>query len=314
MQGVIYINAVSLSCLAKALGEAAGMTFPKNVSLFEIIRSKTSIFHREPIRFNLPDGNSKDQIEYVLEILDEMSLKYQKRYKEIPTLVIDSTDNIVKENPEMFKTLLKKGKSLVNNKVMNIVFISSEEDVIPALKAASERSRCARVFHVPDIDEDKAIDILTQNKCEESLAKEIAKLCDGRLILVLLALDILAEAEEDASNDEVLMEIKECLLSRVRADYDRSKILVGSVFNEKAAILNALIIRSMDLDDLLDYIRENYGIKDDESVPTAINDLVKGNYLVMRGDTVVAFQTALHKTYWMKRRQYLPLPKEKGKA
>ena len=59
----------------------------------------------------------------MLEILDEMSLKYQKRYNEIPTLVIDSTNNIEKEKPEMFQALLKKGKSLVDNKVMNIVFL-----------------------------------------------------------------------------------------------------------------------------------------------------------------------------------------------
>jgi hypothetical protein len=35
------------------------------------------------------------------------------------------------------------------------------------------------VFHVPDVGEEKAVDILINNKCEESLAKEIAKLCDG---------------------------------------------------------------------------------------------------------------------------------------
>ena len=29
VQGVIHVDAVSLSCFAKALGEAAGMTFPK---------------------------------------------------------------------------------------------------------------------------------------------------------------------------------------------------------------------------------------------------------------------------------------------
>ena len=63
------------------------------------------------------------------------------------------------------------------------------------------------------------------------------RLCEGQLILVYLALDTLAVAKEDASNDEILMEIEKCLLSRVRADYDRSKILVGSVFSEKAAIL-----------------------------------------------------------------------------
>ena len=61
----------------------------------------------------------------------------------------------------------------------------------------------------------------------------------------------------------------------------------------------------MDSDKLLGYIRENYGIKDNEAVCVAMDVLVKGNYLVMKSDTVLGFQTALHKTYWMKRRQYL---------
>ena len=117
--------------------------------------------------------------------------------------------------------------------------VSSEGSVIQALKAISERSRCATIFHVPDVGEEKSVDILINNKCEESLAKEIAKLCDGRLILVSLALHILAVKEKDASNDEVLLQIKECLLSRVRADYDRSKVFVGSPgFKEKVAIPN----------------------------------------------------------------------------
>ena len=58
-----------------------------------------------------------------MEVLDEMTIEYQRRYKEIPTLVIDSTDNIVKEEIKMFQALLKKAKSLVNNHQMNIVLV-----------------------------------------------------------------------------------------------------------------------------------------------------------------------------------------------
>jgi hypothetical protein len=110
VQGVIYVDAVSLSYLAKALGEAAGMTFPKKVSLFEIIRSKTSTFHGEPVLHSLPDGNYRDQIEYVLEALGEMIIKYQRRYKELPTLIIDSTDNIAKEQTKMFQALFQESQ------------------------------------------------------------------------------------------------------------------------------------------------------------------------------------------------------------
>ena len=67
-----------------------------------------------------------------------------------------------------------------------------------------------------------------------------------------MALDILAAEEGD---HEVSTHIEECLLSRVRADYDRSKILVGTAgFKEKVAILDALKIKDMDSDDLLDHV------------------------------------------------------------
>ena len=107
----------------------------------------------------------------------------------------------------MFQGLLKKAKSLVNSHKMNIVLVSSEVSVIPALKAISERSRCARIFHVPDVGEEKTVDILINHKCGESLAKEIAKLCDERLILITLALDIIAIEKEGVSNEKVLMQI-----------------------------------------------------------------------------------------------------------
>ena len=59
------------------------------------------------------------------------------------------------------------------------------------------------------------------------------------------------------------MHIEECLLSRVRADNDRSKIFVGTAgFKEKAAILDSLKIKDMDSDDLLDHVRVHYSIED----------------------------------------------------
>ena len=85
-------------------------------------------------------------------------------------------------------------------------------------------------------------------------------MCDGRLILISLALYILAVEKEDY---EVSTHIEECLLSRVRADNDLSKIFVGTTgFKEKAAILDTLKIKDMDSDDLLDHVRVHYGIED----------------------------------------------------
>ena len=77
-------------------------------------------------------------------------------------------------------------------------------------------------------------------------------------------------------------------MSRVRADYDRSKIFVGTAgFKEKAAILDALKIKDMDSDDLLDHVRVHYGIEDTEAVGIAIDVLLQGNYLVMYNSHLV---------------------------
>lgn len=68
------------------------------------------------------------------------------------------------------------------------------------------------------------------------------------------------------------------------------------------------MVKDMDSDDLLHYIKKNHGIKDTKGIGAAVDALVRGNYLVIKHDTVLGFQTALHKTYWMERQQYLDLP------
>jgi hypothetical protein len=61
------------------------------------------------------------------------------------------------------------------------------------------------------------------------------------------------------------------------------------VAREKAAVLNALMIKDIDSDDLLDFVEETYGIKDTEAAGVATDVLVKGNYLVMKG-TVLHYE------------------------
>ena len=79
------------------------------------------------------------------------------------------------------------------------------------------------------------------------------------ILLISLALQVLAV---ERNKEDIVIQIRECLLSRVRVDYDRSKISVGSIgFQEKAVILNALTLGDMDTDDLQEYyLREHYEI------------------------------------------------------
>ena len=143
------------------------------------------MFNREPVVFQLPEGgNSEDQLAYVLTNIGKMAVAFKKKFKYHPTLVIDSVDSIAKADKVMFTTLIKSAKEMVNSTLMQIVLVSSEGHVIPMLDDHSERTRSARVFHIPDLSLQETKEIFRNQGLTETLAKKLSVLCDGRLILI----------------------------------------------------------------------------------------------------------------------------------
>ena len=178
MQGMIYIDATSTSSVPEEIGKAAGIVFTQP-TLIEVLRYKTSTFNREPVLFELPKESLAKQIDYIMKVLESTC---HAVFKKVPVLLIDSADALAKRDEEAFACLLAHCKSLANKHVIGVLLVSSEGHVIPKLNQLSERSRCAPVFHVPDIINNKAEEFLRNYSYSDSLAEKIAFLCGGRWV------------------------------------------------------------------------------------------------------------------------------------
>ena len=86
LQGVLYVDAQSGYKFSTVLAQAAGINLTPLPNLIESFRHHTSIFHREPIHFILPNGSASDQINYVFDNIRHASAYYHKIYNSRPTL------------------------------------------------------------------------------------------------------------------------------------------------------------------------------------------------------------------------------------
>ena len=90
-------------------------------------------------------------LQFVFSGIEKEARTYKWWFGVLPTIIIDSTDHIAKTDRVLFRTLITLTKRLVNDKVANIVLVSSEEHILPALDEQVERTRSAKIFHVWDI-------------------------------------------------------------------------------------------------------------------------------------------------------------------
>lgn len=301
MQGIIYVDARSVYSFPKALAQAAGINLLSKPTLIEVLRRHSSALHREPIYFSLPDTKIPDQINYVLDIIQQASVYYHKVYRKKPTLVIDSADVIAKADRESFELLIRLCKSFVNDKILNIILVSLEGHVIPTMQAMSEGSRQGMIIHIPDICSEDAIKFLTEQKCEQSFAKKIAAVSGGRLLYLIQALDVKHMIEDDSKVDQTYItdRVMKHLTSLVANDFKRSNTHIGQdMCDMKAAALDALVKKSMDEEELQSYLLDRYKWKDQKKLAVALDELLKGNVVVLREEGMLEFQTPLHQKYW----------------
>ena len=265
MQGIIYIDATSTSSVPEEIGKAAGIVFTQP-TLIEVLRYKTSTFNREPVLFELPKESLAKQIDYMY-IMKVLESACHAVFKKVPVFVIDSADALAKRDEEAFACLLAHCKSLANKHVIGVLLVSSEGHVIPKLNQLSERSRCAPVFRVPDIMNDKAEEFLRNYSYSDSLAEKVASLCGGRLVNFVHAIAIKRMQRYD-DDDKVFKSVETHLVGQVRSDYKRSGIQSGTdLFEAKVILLNTLAKKTM---------------QNEEIVEGTKVDLLRGNFLVLR--------------------------------
>ena len=226
-----------------ALAQAAGINLTPLPNLLESFRHHTSIFHREPIHFNLPNGSASDQLNYVFDNIRHASAYYHKVYNSRPTLVIDNVDVIKETDIALYRSLIRMCRSLVSEKVVNVIFVSSEDHAIPTVETISEMSRRGAVVRIPDVSTEDAIKLLEAHNCSKTFANKVADCTGGRLLYLMQALDVknVAECFGEHDQDAILHKVMSHLKAMVADDYKRSKVQIGQdLFNMKAGALEVV--------------------------------------------------------------------------
>ena len=296
-QGIVYVDASTISTLAEDLGEAAGMTFQEIPSIFQSFRSYTSPIHRDPIIFKMPQEEDWKKLEYVIKELERIAPHYTKKYKEIPTIVIDAADTVAKGDSVMFNVLIRGCKRLANNNVVNILLISSEDHVVHSITSKSEGTRKV-VYHFPDISIEEATHLLMMHGEEKSLAEKVGRISDRRLIFLKQILNLLEETDVSCLSDDAKVKVVEKYIKDIVEDHLKtSGLRTGNeYFKEKEAILSIIAKNPMKRQELLYHFYDGDLVQ--ARVETAIDALLKGNFLVLREGNILTFQTQPHKKYW----------------
>ena len=74
------------------------------------------------------------------------------------------------------------------------------------------------------------------------------------------------------------------------------------MFQVKVVLLNTLTKKAMKYKELIECTKAEMGNED--KLRLALQDLLRGNFLVLREGGMLEFQTTLHKSYWMHRKIY----------
>ena len=130
---------------------------------------------------------------------------FKKKYGYSPCLVIDGVDLIAKTDSTVFVYLIDRAKYLANEKVLHIVLVSSEDNVLPLLDSTSSKTRITYVEEVMDISENEAKAFLMTEMAED-VAQKVVSISGGRIIHLIQALTIHMQ-EKDCINRQYLPDV-----------------------------------------------------------------------------------------------------------
>ena len=116
------------------------------------------------------------------DALEEVAKEYKATHGQTPTLVIDAADLVAKQDKAFFLRIQDFAKRCADNKIMTVVFVSSEGAVLPALLESSAFSRAHRVFEVGDIPDADAVAFLVHRGVPRERAENVVhNITGGRL-------------------------------------------------------------------------------------------------------------------------------------
>ena len=193
---------------SKDLAKTIGMSL-EPTSLIDVILSYLTDRYRH--YHTLPD----DRVEatsFVLGILAEQAIKFQKKHGYVPCLFIDGIDLLAKHNRPAFISLVENAKVFANRGDLRIVFVSSEGEIVPLMKTTSSSSRSMTVVEVLDVSDDDAKDYLISKGMPKNLASRVVELTGGRLIHLIQAFVIFRNSA--LSEDDQMKKIEAFLYEK----------------------------------------------------------------------------------------------------
>ena len=121
-------------------------------------------------------------MDYIFEILIRASEIYKLKHHQMPVMFIDGCDALAKDNPKGFERLVYLPKVPINDKILRVVFVSSEGAIIPEIKKSSAINRCLAIQEIEDITVEEALNYLCCNDVPLNVAKGIVKMFGGRFV------------------------------------------------------------------------------------------------------------------------------------
>ena len=189
--GVLYHEVFDPTSFAKELGESVGMITKPNSIIDLALSSLSDTYHH----YHTIPYNPYRAMAYVLNKIAAQALFFKKKYGYSPCLVPDGVDLIAKADPNIFVYLIDRAKYLSNSKVMHIVLVSSESNVLPLLNSTSSRTRIVYVDEIMDISEKQAKAFL-MTKMSEDVAQKVVSVTGGRVIHLIQALTIYSQEKD----------------------------------------------------------------------------------------------------------------------
>lgn len=202
-EGVIYIELKGMSedcSFVEEMTDQLGLK-TKPTGIIDLILGHFS--HAYVTHHQLPKDDPWASMDYIFRVLIRVSMKYKLRHNKMPVVFIDGCDALAKDNARSFARLVYLAKVLINDKILRIVFVSSEGSIIPEIQKSSAINRCATLHEIGDIDDKQAVKYLCQHNVPVGIAKGVVETVGGRFVYLKRAMLNYHTAKLDASSGRV---------------------------------------------------------------------------------------------------------------
>ena len=245
--------------------------------LLSYISTEYALYHKIP-------QDPYHALNYVMSTIQKSAIMFKETYGYVPTLFIDGTDLLAKNNKELTKHLISHAKILSNEKTLRIVLISSEGSVVPLLGDFSHMNRSTKVMEIGDISDEHAIKYLNKYIVSEELCAKLVAYIGGRFAYLVKCIGLYEFYAAENSDTDTMFEL-------IKNNLFAIKWASQYVAIKKTQPLSTEVLKvvsqnqNVNIKDILSAIEYT----DTDDVIRVVNELVKVNVLRYTTDGYLAF-------------------------